>query len=204
VTWTGNSANATIGHGLGVAPRMVIIKYRGTTDNWYVYNANVGTDKYLVLNALDAAATSTSIWQNTAPTSTVFSIGSGNNNSTIVAYCFAEVPGYSAFGSYTGNGSTDGPFVFTGFRPRYVMIKASSSVTYGNWILIDTARSPYNVTNNNLYANASNAEDSTYQIDVLSNGFKIRHNTFDGINGNGSTYIYAVFAEFPFKYSVAR
>jgi hypothetical protein len=201
VTWTGNSANATIGHGLGVAPSMVIIKYRGTTDNWYVYNANVGTNKYLVLNATDAAATSTSIWQNTAPTSTVFSIGSGNNNSTIVAYCFAPIAGYSAFGSYTGNGSTDGPFVYTGFRPAYVMIKRTDAAD--DWLIIDTSRNPYNVTNLNLWANLSSAEGTADRTDILSNGFKLR-NTFAEHNASGGTYIYMAFATSPFKYSIAR
>jgi hypothetical protein len=202
VTWTGNSANATIGHGLGVAPRMVIIKYRGTTDNWYVYNANVGTDKYLVLNALDAAATSTSIWQNTAPTSTVFSIGSGNNNSTIVAYCFAPVAGYSAFGSYTGNGSADGPFVFTGMRPAFVMLK--NTTTAGNaWHMIDTARGTYNVYGPSLDANASSAEITYTICDLLSNGFKLR-DTNQAWNKSGDVYIFMAFASNPFKFANAR
>jgi hypothetical protein len=204
VTWTGNSANATIGHGLGVAPSMVIIKYRGTTDNWYVYNANVGTDKYLVLNATDAAATNTSIWQNTAPTSTVFSIGSGNNNSTIVAYCFAPIAGYSAFGSYTGNSSTDGPFVFCGFRPRYIMWKRTDVAN--DWVIVDAVRSAYNQTANVLYANVSDAENTAgtgNSCDILSNGFKLRQ-TNQGSNANGGTYIYAAFAESPFKFANAR
>jgi len=205
VTWTGNSSNATIGHGLGVAPKMVIIKYRGTTDNWYVYHADAGTNKYLVLNATDAAATSTSIWQNTAPTSTVFSIGSGNNNSTIVAYCFAPVAGYSAFGSYTGNGSSDGVFVYTGFRPRYILIKRYTSSGTG-WNIYDTSRSVSNVTDEILLANASDAEygnESTLALDALSNGFKLR-TTGSSINDSSQSYIYAAFAEVPTKFSLAR
>jgi hypothetical protein len=208
VTWTGNSANATIGHGLGVAPSMVIIKYRGTTDNWYVYHTSTGAGQYLVLNGTGAAAASTNIWQNTAPTSSVFSIGFTNNQSTIVAYCFAEVPGFSKIGSYTGNGSSDGPFIFTGFRPAYVLIKASTTVPSGNsyWIIKDKLRTAnYNPQNGNLYADASFAEDtaSTVNIDLLSNGFKIR-GTYDGINNSSATYIYMAFAENPFKYSLAR
>jgi hypothetical protein len=124
---------------------------------------------------------------------------------TIVAYCFAPVAGYSSFGSYTGNGSADGPFVYTGFRPRWVMIKASSSVSYGNWVLHDTSRSASNVSDKNLYPNLNNAEDGTYLIDCLSNGFKLRSGSFDGTNGSGATYIYAAFAESPiFQYARAR
>ena len=201
VTWTGNSANATIGHGLGVAPSMVIIKYRGTTDNWYVYHTSTGAGQYLVLNGTGAAAASTNIWQNTAPTSSVFSIGFTNNQSTIVAYCFAEVPGYSRFGSYTGNGSSDGPFVFTNMRPAYVMIKRTD--TTGNWIVWDTTRNTFNVMGEELYPNLSNAGSTTTDLDVLSNGFKLRNTTAD-FNASGGTYIYAAFAEAPFKYALAR
>ena len=123
----------------------------------------------------------------------------------MIAYCFAPVAGYSSFGSYTGNGSaTDGPFVYTGMRPRWVLIKASSSVSYGNWVLHDTSRSISNVSDKNLYANLSNSEDGTYLIDCLSNGFKLRSSSFDGTNGSGATYIYAAFAEHPFSISRAR
>jgi len=202
VTWTGNSSNATIGHGLGVAPSMYIIKYRGTTDSWYVYHTSTGTNKYLVLNSTDLAQTNTNIWQNTAPTSTVFSIGFSNNASTIVAYCFAAVAGYSAFGSYTGNGSTDGPFVYTGFRPRWVLIKETGNAN--SWELLDTARNPYNAADKRLFPNDSLAEATTADtLDIISNGFKPRvSNT--GVNRSGGTYIYAAFAESPFKYSLAR
>jgi hypothetical protein len=215
VTYSGNGVSGgTVGHGLGVTPSMIILKGRSNTFFWRVYHSALTSGYSLFLNTSDAQTQfATNAGYISAVSATTFTLTQSGANAldavnatgqTYVAYCFAPIAGYSAFGSYTGNGSTDGPFIFTNFRPRYVMIKASSSVTYGNWILIDTARSPYNVTNNNLYANASNAEDSTYQIDVLSNGFKIRHNTFDGINGNGSTYIFAAFAEFPFKYTLAR
>jgi hypothetical protein len=124
---------------------------------------------------------------------------------TAVAYCFAQVAGYSAFGSYTGNGSTDGPFVFTGFRPRFVMIK-NSSASSTNWFLYDTQRSAFNVTDDLLLANSSASEysnDSNYAIDILSNGFKIR-NTDSQFNGSGNTLIYMAFAESPFRYANAR
>ena len=205
VTWTGNSANATIGHGLGVAPSMVIIKYRGTTDAWYVYHASIGNNQYLVLNTTDAAATNTNIWQNTAPTSSVFSIGFTNNQSTIVAYCFAEIPGFSRISSYIGNGSADGPFVYTGFRPAYVMVKRT--VTSGDgWPIQDATRFPNNVITDILGANSSSAEStfgSNFNVDFLSNGFKVR-TTSTAYNANGDTYIFIAFATSPFKYSIAR
>jgi hypothetical protein len=201
VTYTGTGANATVGHGLGVAPQLIITKCRGAASDWGVYHASVGATAYLRLNLTNASSTGAGPWNNTAPTSTVFSIGTNaatNTANTMVAYCFAPVAGYSSFGSYTGNGSADGPFVFCGFRPRWILIKASSSVSYGNWVLHDTARSSSNVSDKNLYANLSNSEDSTYSIDVLSNGFKLRSAAFDGTNGSGATYVYCAFAESPF------
>jgi hypothetical protein len=122
----------------------------------------------------------------------------------MVAYCFAAVPGYSAFGSYTGNGSSDGPFVYLGFRPRFILYKRSNA-SGDNWRIIDTSRDPFNVSGNELYPNLSNAEvasgTNTNYVDILSNGFKIRN---PNQNANGSTYIYAAFAETPFAYSNAR
>ena len=201
VRYNGTSANATIGHGLGVAPKMIIRKYVNDTDSWYTYHASLGADKYLALNETSAATTSTAIWQNTAPTSTVFSIGSGNNNSNSVAYCFAEVPGFSAFGSYTGNGSNDGPFVYCGFRPRLVMAKNASNL--GSWVVLDTAQDPYNIASQTLNWNSAGAVSPFNSLDIVSNGFKMR-NTNSGFNTNGDTYIFIAFAENPFKYSIAR
>jgi hypothetical protein len=204
VTYTGTSANATVGHGLGVAPSMVIVKTRSNVDGWFVYNKEIGNTKYLRLNTTDAAATF-NLWQNTSPTSTVFSISTdatvNQSGYTYVAYCFAPVAGYSAFGSYTGNGSSDGPFVFTNFRPRYLMIKGSS-FSGGNWLIWDTVRATYNAASPVLFANLSNAEDTAPDVDILSNGFKLR--TATNRNTNGETYIYAAFAESPFKYALAR
>jgi hypothetical protein len=206
VTYTGTSANATVGHGLGVAPKMVIIKDRGSVDLWVVYHASTGATGYLALNSTNAFTTLSTVWNNTAPTSSVYSVGvagATNNTSPMVAYCFAEVAGYSKFGSYTGNGSTDGPFVFTGFRPRFVLVKRTDST--GDWYLYDTSRSPYNTTNAWLQPDTASAENSstTWEFDINSNGFKVRNNGAFS-NANGGTYIYACFAENPFKNSLAR
>ena len=193
----------TVGHGLGVAPDFFMIKARANAYGWDVYHKDIGNTKYLVLNSTAAAATDANTWNNTSPTSTVFTLGLNfQNTSTWVAYCFAAVKGYSAFGSYTGNGSTDGPFIYTGFRPRFVMIKRSSDTGY--WIMKDSSRNGYNQTDPLLYANVSDAEYSAADaIDILSNGFKVRASNLE-TNGSGSTLIYAAFAESPFKISRAR
>ena len=213
VTYTGTGANATVGHGLGVAPSMIIVKSRdqgttGYTGNWYVYHASntaaPATD-YLLLNTTAATADLDTVWNDTAPTSTVFSIGTlgGVNDSgdAFVAYCFAPVAGYSAFGSYTGNGSADGPFVFTNHRPAFLLIKRTD--TTSNWTILDLAREGYNVDNDPLYPNLSNAEGTTDLADILSNGFKLR-STDASVNANTGTYIYMSLASNPFKYSLAR
>ena len=215
VTYTGTGANATVGHGLGVAPSMIIIKCRGsaTDPSWIVGHVGVvmGTGR-LILNGTDANsnAGAASLWNSTAATSTVFSLGnySSVNQSTLtyVAYCFSAVRGYSAFGSYTGNGSTDGPFVFLGFRPRWVMIKRTDTAG-NNWVILDTSRDTYNASGLYLYPNLSAAEDdyraSTGPMDILSNGFKQR-SSLSNVNASGATYIYACFAENPFKLALAR
>ena len=209
VTYTGTGANATVGHGLGVAPSMIILKGRTNADQWFIWHNTFTSSQYIYFNTT-AIVSGANPWNSTLPTSTLFSLGTdagvNGNTTTYVAYCFAPVAGYSAFGSYTGNGSTDGTFVYTGFRPRYIMLKRSSSasVTYG-WQLYDTARSPYNTTYlPGLWADASAAENAnTYAIDILSNGFKLRDNNVNN-NDSGSTYIYAAFAESPFKFSLAR
>jgi hypothetical protein len=208
VTYTGNGTASTVGHGLGVAPSMVIVKQRSASgNNWGVYHASPGATKYLELNTTIAATTGGTPWNNTEPTSTVFTVGTWNavnaNGSTYVAYCFAPVAGFSAFGSYTGNGSTDGPFIFTGFRPAFVMIKRSSA-SGNSWRIWDFKRDSYNAGTKILLPDASDAENSTIDVfDLVSNGFKIR-SSGDGINNNGSTYIFAAFAEFPQKFSLAR
>ena len=210
VAYTGTGANATVGHGLGVAPSMIITKVRSISGpDWSVYHSALGATQYLLLDTTAAAASSVNFWNNTAPTSSVFSvgIGGGTNNSgnTMIAYCWAAVPGYSAFGSYTGNGSTDGPFVYTGFRPRYVFVK--ETVTVSNWNQWDSSRNPANLTNLLLRPNSSGAESASgstdIQVDFLANGFKIRGSSGD-FNTNGELIIYAAFAENPLNYSRAR
>jgi hypothetical protein len=208
VTYTGTGANATVGHGLGVAPSMVIVKRRNTSgSNWPVYHASLANaaGNYLSLNTTDAVVNDNTAWNGGSPTfnSSVFSLGTlaatNQNTSTYVAYCFAAVAGFSAFGSYTGNGSTDGPFVFCGFRPRFILTKGSS--TTGSWWLYDTARSTYNEMTDLLRPDLSNADVTQGFCDALSNGFKIRNS---GNNTSGQTYIFMAFAENPFKNALAR
>jgi len=206
VTYTGTGANATVGHGLGVAPSMVIVKSKTTAENWMVYHISVGATKYIYLDSNGAAVTLSTIWNNTAPTSSVFSIGTNvtvNQSSTnYVAYCWAEIAGFSKFGSYTGNGSADGTFVYTGFRPKFIMIKCTDTAGTA-WVTYDTSRDPYNVAGNILLPNSSSAELSGYSLDIISNGFKQRQGGGDP-NASSRNYIYAAFAENPFKNANAR
>lgn len=205
VTWTGVGSTGTIGHGLGVAPKFIITKYRNAVNAWLCYSASLGAGSRIYLNQTDASGASTTVWNNTSPTSSVFSVGDANTNAsggTYVAYCFAEIAGYSKFGSYTGNGSADGTFVHLGFRPRLVMTKRTDAAS--QWYLMDTARDLYNCTANILFPNLVNAESAnTGLIDQLSNGFKLRSTNTDA-NASGGTYIYMAFAESPFNYSLAR
>jgi hypothetical protein len=210
VTYTGNGTNnATVGHGLGVVPSMIILKNRSGAYDWPCYHTSIGSGGYVYLNSTAAKATDANMWK-TTPTSTVFTLGTYTENNgsanNYVAYCFSAVAGYSAFGSYTGNGSADGPFVYLGFRPRFVMMKASSAAR--GWIMFDTTRDPYNVSQYRLFANTSDAESSgttANNIDILSNGFKPRLGVnSEPSNESGTTYIYMAFAENPFKYANAR
>jgi len=207
VLYTGNGGAMTIGHGLGVAPKLIILKDRDIGRPWPVYHGSLATNQYLILNTTAAAATSTSYWNNTAPTSTVFSVNGlegnvGANGEKYVAYCWAEIAGFSKFGSYTGNGSADGPFVYTGFRPKFILWKSSTDGAR-NWSVFDSSRNTYNVTNSYLLPNLSNAEGTSDACDFLSNGFKWR-STDAGSNGSGQTFIYMAFAENPFKNANAR
>ena len=210
VSWTGNATSgATIGHGLGVEPSMIIIKNRSSVTDWAVYHKNVGNNKKLLLNTTDAESAS-SYFNSTSPTSTVFSVnnsdtsnGSGNS---MIAYCFAEKKGFSKFGSYTGNGNADGTFVYTGFKPAWVMIKKSSA-SGNNWVIYDNKRDVDNVVHHRLHADVSNAEVNTSSstvnnMDFLSNGIKIR-NSGGAWNNSGDTYIYMCFAENPFVTSTS-
>jgi len=222
VTYTGTGANATVGHGLGVAPSMVIVKQRSAVQSWPVYHVSNGAANVVYLDLTNATASSTA-WQSTTPAATVFSIGTSaatnTNAATYVAYCWAPVAGYSAFGIYAGNGVADGPFIYTGFRPRWLMIKCSNvASTYTSWYMVDTAREPGNISSGtvpDLWANLSVAEgyrgngvanpDTVNYVDILSNGFKVRAGNADEVNAIPNyTYIYAAFAENPLKYANAR
>jgi hypothetical protein len=213
VTYTGNGTARTISHNLGVVPNMIIVKARttaSTDQGWPVYHsANTAAPEtdYLLLNSTAATADLDTVWNDTAPTSSVFSVGTNAlvnaNNDTYVAYLFANVAGFSAFGSYTGNGSADGPFVYTGFRPAWVIVKIASGATNA-WFLLDATRNPYNPTTCYLSADGSAQEYCDVPFfDFVSNGLKLRTNNA-AANGSGNTYIYAAFAENPFKYSLAR
>jgi hypothetical protein len=205
VTYTGNATSgATVGHGLGVAPKIVIHKNRDDAQDWQFRTTAIdGSHDILNLNNTNTKSDSA----RNAPTSTVFSLGSGaienGNGNDFVAYVFAEVEGYSKFGSFTGNGSADGPFVYTGFRPAWVMYKRTDSSDY--WAIFDSIRSTANVMQNRLAPNYSLAEDvsTANQQDFLSNGFKLR-GTDTTTNASGGTYIYMAFAEAPFKYANGR
>jgi hypothetical protein len=206
VTFTSNNTGgATVGHGLGVKPSMIILKRRPSTSDWDSYHTSLGATKGISLNTTGTATTSVNYWNNTEPTSSLFTLGAGVNpaSTTMLAYCFAEIAGYSKFGSYTGNGSADGSFIFTGFQPKFVLIKRTDSGN--NWFILDTARDTFNLANDQLLPNSSAAESTgtDCNIDILSNGFKLR-TALDASNGSGGTYIYACFASNPFKNSNAR
>jgi len=208
VTYTGSGANANISHSLGVAPSMLIVKQRAsnTATNWAVWHTGIANTNYLLLNSSAASATGATYWNSITPNSSTFSVGThldvNFNNGRYVAYLWSQVEGFSRIGSYTGNGSTDGPFVFCNFRPKLVMIKSAG---VENWAVQDSARNPFNVVNARLKPNSADIEaaSSVLNIDFLSNGFKIR-NTDPEKNSSGTTYIFAAYAENPFKYARAR
>jgi hypothetical protein len=207
VSYTGNgSAGATVGHGLGSTPKMIIVKRRNTAAQWNVYHESLGNTGALYLNDTIAFNVVAGFWNDTSPNSTTFTLGTdaaGNGSGdTYIAYCFADVKGFSKFGSYTGNGNADGTFVYTGFKPAYLMIKQSSAAGEG-WHILDNKRSGANGDMERLLANSANAE-SNYSglLDLVSNGFKTR--TSDaGVNASSATYIYMAFAENPFVTSTS-
>ena len=213
VQYTGNgTATQTVGHGLGVTPGMVIIKKTSASgNNWQVWHQNLSatSGKLIELNTTTAEQSSTTIFE-TAPTSSVFGIGSASavnaSGATFIAYCFAEVDGFSKFGSFTGNGSsTDGPFIYTGFTPEFFMWKRTDSGTYGDWTMLDTKRDPFNMAEENLRANSSMTGDTgEANLDFVSNGIKHRGGTSARFNQSGATYVYMAFAESPFKTATAR
>ena len=208
VTYTGTGANATIGHGLGVAPSLIIIKARGNAYNWMVYHSSVGNTAALNLNLTAAPTTASSWWNNTSPTSSVFTVGTDANmnqsSATYVAYCWTPVAGLSAMGSYIGNGVSTGPFIYCGFQPKWILIRSTTAAR--SWCIWDTARNPYNLgPNGTLFAESSSAEYSgggAYTVAVTSNGFYLPVST-SNLNGTGETMIYAAFATNPFKNSLA-
>ena len=194
----GGASSATVGHGLGATPAMIIVKNRENDPEWRVWHQKLSGSTYkLGLNSTGAQDSSATVFN--GQSSTTFTVGSdpsvsgsGNN---IIAYCFKEVKGYSKFGSYTGNGNADGPFIYTGFRPAFLIIKPSSKVE--EWTLLDNKRLGYNIDNNYVYPNQNYAEMTADRLDILSNGFKLRSATGE-LNTSSATMIYMAFAEHPF------
>ena len=200
VSYTGNgSATQTIGHGLGAVPKVMIFKRRNSSSDWIVYHNKTGATKYLSLNLTGAASAYEPYFANTEPTSSVFTVdtaGDINGSSdTFIAYLFSEIKGYSKFGSYTGNQNTDGPFVYTGFRPAWVMVKRTDSTS--DWLICDSKRPGFNPIDDKLFPNTSQAEDPYESFDFVSNGFKIT-SAGTGHNASGANMIYMAFAESPF------
>jgi hypothetical protein len=199
VSYSGNGSSRTISHSLSAVPKLIILKNRSEAFDWRTYTTVIdGSMDYVFLNKTDAKSDDSV----SVPTSSVFSLDNSNqtnkNGNNFIAYLFADVKGYSKFGSYTGNGDADGTFVYTGFRASFVMCKRSSGT--GNWQMFDSKREGYNVDNDGLQANLSNAEATDDDLDILSNGFKLRGSGND-LNGSGETYIYMAFAESPFTNS---
>jgi len=205
VKWTGTGANATIGHGLGVVPKMIIVKDTDANDNWNVYHASIGNDSHLHLNLTNANSGSSTYWQDYTPTNSIFYIGSdpaiNASGNEFIAYCFADITGFSKFGKFTSKGDDDGVFVNTGFAPQLVMLKPLVSDTWSNWYVFDNVRRDFNLNDKPLYWNLATREAyyggspaSNYaQIDILSNGFKIRR---DGNWGPGSSNQASVYMAF--------
>jgi len=199
VSYTGTGSNATVGHGLGAVPKMIIVKrYNDGTASWMVYHQALGNNKYLSLDT--TAAEDTGHWNSTSPTATVFSIDTDQrvnaSNASYIAYCVPDVQGFSKMGSYLGNGNANGTFIYTGFKPAFMMVKRAIGGT-GNWHITDNKRDPFNVNDAYLSANVDSAESDFDHSDFLSNGIKFKTNN-DGWNQNGNTYVYMAFAENPF------
>jgi len=202
VSYTGNgTSGATVGHGLGAVPAFTIVKNRSLGGrNWQGFHQSLGNTKSHLLNSTEVPRTNAVFWNNTSPTSTLITLGNdadvNESGQSFVAYCFAEVKGFSKFGSYTGNGSTDGTFVYTGFKPAWLLIKETSAGD-AQWYLYDNKTAPFNLVNANLFPNLTNGTNSgNNQVDFYSNGFKMRSSNGD-TNESGGTYIYAAFAENP-------
>ena len=198
VTYTGTGSNGTIAHGLGATPQMYWVKRRSAAEHWQVYSEEIGNNKYFQITT-DGEITGSNRWNNTSPTSSVFSVGDhasvNGSSDTYVAYCFTDIKGYSKFGSYTGNGNADGAFVYTGFKPAWLLVKRTDSANH--WLMFDIKRDIINVGEKWLRADTADAESTGIYWDGLSNGFKARTND-PIINASGGTYIYMAFAEHPF------
>jgi hypothetical protein len=207
VSYAGSSSNITVGHGLGVTPKMIIFKNRTSSSSWTVYHESLGNGHRLVLNNDNAKESTNQFSFGTSPTSSVFALGGGygdvnTSGANYIAYCFAEKTGYSKFGSYTGNGNADGSFIYTGFKPAFVMIK--NTTNGNNWFISDNKRVPFNLADDSLFPNSNSAEMTTqptnYGLDILSNGMKMRtsgDHTVNNNNASSNTYIYMAFAEAP-------
>jgi hypothetical protein len=203
VSYTGTGAAGTVAHGLGAAPEWIFIKNRDVADAWAVYYGD-NTD-YLVLNTNAATVDNATYWNDTSPTSSVFTVNTDHSvnadGEKYIAYCWHSVEGYSKIGTYTGNGDANGPFVYTGFRPSCVFFKG---LAISQWAVKDIARNPNNEMAKALLPNLANATETNREMDFTSNGFKQRDATSGDLNDDGTTYIYMAFAETPFKYANAK
>jgi len=199
VSYSGTGSAKTVSHNLGVKPDVIICKSTSGAEEWRPYFSVLGATKGMRLNGTNAEDTDSGYWNNTEPTSSVFTVGTNGgtngNGVTFIAYCFASVKGYSKFGSYTGNGNADGTFINTGFKPAFIMLKPTS--TTGNWFILDNKRSSFNVMDKYIRANQSSAEATFSMMDFVSNGVKIKTSD-SSINGSGVSYIYMAFAQSPF------
>ena len=199
VSYTGNGSNRTISHSLSAVPKFIAVKNRTTARGWINGHASIGWEKNLYFDMTNAQNDSADMWNDTDPTSSVFTVGTSvgvnENTDSIIAYLWTDIQGFSKFGSYTGNGNVDGTFIYLGFRPAYIMFKETSNAN--SWIIMDTKRDPENIMAATLYADDQVAESDTDRGDAVSNGFKCR-GTSNAFNGSGRTYIYAAFAEAPF------
>jgi len=199
VSYTGTGSNATVGHGLSTVPKMIIVKKLNGADSWTIYHVSLGPTKKINFDT-GAAGTQSDRWNDTSPTSSVFTVGTNNSvnasSGTYIAYCFPDVQGFSKMGSYLGNGNTNGTFAYTGFKPAFTLFKKASSGT-GEWFLLDGIRDLFDPVKKVFEANTTSAESTDPDLDYLSNGFKVR-TTNGNLNSNGVTYIYMAFAENPF------
>ncbi len=198
VSYTGTGSNATIGHGLGVTPDLIIVKLRSGAGDWTVYNSIIGNTKFLRLNSGNAEGTQSTYWQDTSPTTSVFSIGTAGDvntsSGTHVAYCFSQVKGYSKIGTYKGTGDVDGPFLFCGFKPAFILTKRLDDT--GSWLIHDNKREGYNSDNDEIEVNTNAVEANNDRLDLLSNGVKIR-NTSGYVNASGASYTFLAIADAP-------